>query len=292
MTSMTDLASRTALRALAGTLALAGVAAGCSDLDPGSVAVEERAIYGGQTVSSEAAQTVLIRGPGSTCSGAIYSKYWVLTAAHCIAASSDPNADGTVTVAEGAADYTIDGVLDGTGVARTLAAWVIYKHPFGTFGSIGTVDAALIFMSPSSSGANTALAPSSDFTNDSLNLYQGSITALINQTVASYGYGQRTFGGPLGLRVGSKRITGRLGNSYTAAALGTQGTNCWGDGGGKDMMFDSSTFKWVTTGIHATQEDGCTGAGDLESSSISWRDWVVSTAATCPAQTRTGHCHF
>jgi len=252
------------------------MAAACSMPEPEGAEPIQQPIFHGSAVANVGATGVVMLSNG--CSGTVYRRYWILTAAHCISGSFDTNGDGVITSAEGAGNYSVVNVVNDSGVTRNVAARTIYRFPTGGWNSFSGVDVALIFLDPSTTGAgvNYLATTTANYTSGTLNIYQGETQPnLLNVTVLAYGYGPTVPNGPGGtLNTAPKRIARVFDTAYEGALINNAGTSCPGDSGGPDFMFDGS--KYVVTGVHSTGDGVCGGGNDFQYSAKAWRSWAAA----------------
>jgi hypothetical protein len=294
------------------TLTLLGVVAGCDGAStnnelPGRIAAP---IYNGTLESTQSSGVIaLLRDGVFLCSGDIVNQYWVVTAASCISAADDSNSDGAVTFSENAGRYTVTGGPNSTGGLATLTAYKIVRHPNGAFSTGGTTDVAMIFVSPGSTGHSIQYIDPLKYTGGTVNVYQGSASSLVGQNLLTYGFGAI---GPSNLDRGNRHYAWKLLSSlygetgYYGGLLNNGGVpagiSCDGDIGGPDFYWDGAKLNLL--GIHALARGvyDCSGRGlggmgnvppsDFNAAAAAWSTWLASTAATCPAVTRSGRCHF
>jgi hypothetical protein len=292
------------------TLALVATIAGCEGTPTHDQPAAPTAgpIYHGTLEGSQSSGAIkLLRNNVFVCSGDIVSQYWVVTAASCINSADDANGDRVVSFSEGAGNYTVTGGPDSSGGLATYSAYQILVHPNGTFGTGGTVNAAMIFISPGSAGHSIQNMDPLKYTNGTLNVYQGSAASIVGSNLLTYGFGAV---GPSNLDQGNRHFAWKTLQSayqeisYNGTLLNNSGTlagtSCTGDIGGPDFYWDGAKLNLL--GIHSmTVDPACTGgfggagggsAYDINAVAASWRSWVASTALTCPATTRSGRCHF
>src|SRR5262245_58007441 len=89
---------------------------------------------------------VTVEGPGA-CTGTIYKRRWILTAAHCIPAAWDKNGSGVIgdAIGENPRQLKVDGGPNRLGQNVRRSAVYIRKHPQSKWGqAVGTSDTALI----------------------------------------------------------------------------------------------------------------------------------------------------
>jgi secreted trypsin-like serine protease len=184
---------------------------GCApgELDAQEVEASMQSIFNGTLVSSPR-ETGVVRVVGSlrSCSATVYSRYWILTAAHCFHAQFDRDGDGIITTPEGAGDFEVQNMANNSsGGVGSIRAWAVYKHPSSTWENSAIIDAALIFLQPGSLGAATEFLSTMSYTNGALNISQAATTSFANQTLYTYGYGFTEPNGTFGtLRSGQKRL--------------------------------------------------------------------------------------
>jgi len=271
--------NRTTERLCLGWLALSIAACETPELNEAQPIQQE--IYHGTPVSIPAATGVVMLLDGSLqgCTGTVYRRYWIMTAAHSFDGSLDGNGDGTITAAEGAGRYAVSNLVDDSGAVRRVGARAIYRFPTSAWGAFGGPDAAMVFVDPSTTGAgmNYLAANTGNYSNGTLNIYQGETQPnLLDATVLAYGYAPTIAGGPMGtLNSAQKRIARVFDTAYEGGVIANAGTSCAGDSGGPDFMFDGS--KYVVTGIHSTSSNGCANNGnDFQYAAKAWRSWIAA----------------
>jgi hypothetical protein len=257
------------------------VAAGCEGASvegeqAGEVESTQQPIYNGVKVASLAnAGPLGVPVLNMGCSAVVYSKYWLITAAHCFGPSADPQGDWVYW------NTDVPGGLYATGLQTspenqggTLNVLAAFRNP--KFSQ----DTALVLLDPKSSGAYLPAIWSytgNRNTNGHLVIYGSSNASLSGKSVLAYGWGPT---GEPDLTRGYKTV-GLWPSSeyYSGLPYNNGGTNCPGDSGGPDFWWDGGGMQ--LTGIHARV--GCAqGASDLNNGAEAFRTWVKETAATVP----------
>jgi hypothetical protein len=285
------------------------VLVGCQPEEDSPIEEHESPILAGTPVADVVSSGVVrLFTPKGSCSGVVYSQYWVLTAAHCFPAPfsgwlGDGNRDDVVTVTEGADQVSVTNLVDSSGALVTRNAWAIYKHPSATWGGTnsndtGQPDVALIFIAPSSTGVDTNRLNGAQYLSGALRVFQGSVFDLMDKTLVAFGHGPSFSGDPTRiLRSASKHVSFSGPILYQGEWINFGGISCKGDSGGPDFLRIAGHFAdtFVVTGIHSlgtgTDAAPC-GTEDWQPPSPNWRDWVAQKAGTCPTMTRSGRCHF
>lgn len=295
-------------RSVVGALCLAPaitLSIGCGDMPSSDEVVgKQGAIFNGALPTSATGTGVVLVRANGTGSGTIVNQYWVLTCAHAFAAAQDANNDGVITFAEGAGQTVVSGGPDLNGNPVALTAYAIYKHPASVWQGTAPsgIDAALIFLSPSSYGYSVKYLNQYSYSGGTVNVYQGATAPLVGADLMAWGYGPTgpNWVGAGALNWGWKVLHTAYANSYMAVQVpstGRYGTMCHGDSGGPDFYLEANPFRYSLVGIHSILNDeDCTGqnglAADWDSAASSWREWMTATSRLCPAVTRSGRCHF
>jgi hypothetical protein len=223
------------------------------------------------------------------CSSVVYSKYWVITAAHCFQAAWDVNNDGVISGSEKPSAFYVDRVvIDRAGHTGEIQIDAAYRHPNSAgWGSGQGTDVALVKLNGKSSGVYVPYLYPVNYSNGKLKIYNGSTASLQDQYVLAFGWGYFSNVLPWdnNLHKGWKIIyktdyTGADKGTYGASQYNEGGTTCHGDSGGPDYLWDGTGFEM--TGIHcqAWPDDCATGADhvDLNRGAEMWRNWVVAKA--------------
>jgi Trypsin len=248
--------------------------------------------YGTPATPSLGTGVVQVRGCDSRgcfyCTGTIFSRYWVITAAHCYDRRMDQNGDGQISSQEGAPMFWV-GPGPGPDPAfqpKYIAPRRIFFHPSSD------VDVAMVWLgTPYEDGFTTTSLSTARYTGTQsetayLNVFFAPTSAILGSNVYSYGYGFDGMGNGYGtLRWGAKTIAQEYGGGYAASGS----TSCPGDEGGPDYYVNSQGY-WFVTGIHSSLCCGCGGGTDWQSAASSWRDWAYSMWASCPDRTPRGQC--
>jgi hypothetical protein len=218
---------------------------------------------------------VTVEGPAA-CTGTIYKRRWILTAAHCIPAAWDKNGSGVIgdAVGENPGQLKMDGGpnLSGRNVRRTAVS--IRKHPQAQWGqAAGTSDTALIkvngdffpevvptwnlYYTLNSSGLpvlNLDLWPTSTLEPTSI--------------VTVYGYSTVWLG------FADAVVTGNFGNWFATGLLNDQGVCQFGDSGGPAFYWGAGE-RFYHVGITSTT-DNATFCGHIGTNFI--KPWVEKIA--------------
>jgi len=182
------------------------------------------------------------------CSGTIYKRQWVITAAHCFPASWDNNSDGFISSTE-IANYStngylrIDGGANSSGSQTAFNADGIYKPSGTAWGQAsGNNDIALVHIpSPGFYPEQISGYGSYYHTSNSvpvLNLDQWTTTSLEPTSwIDSYGWATATYLG---------WATGQVDESYTTwyqvEPLNGAGIACQGDSGGPGFWWGGNVW--------------------------------------------------
>jgi Trypsin len=244
-------------------------------------------IYNGAVASDVAQQGVGQILDGEACSAVVYSRYWLITAAHCFDPAWDTNGDGEISGSERPSPFFARFLaIDNSGTLGSIEISAAFRHPnSGTWGheAIFHTDVALVHLDPTSNGVSTSVLYAVNYSNGKLRIYSGSTASLQDSLVLAFGWGRQDSSGPgdgmlhkAWKQISKTDYTGDLSGAYNGIPFNDAGTSCPGDSGGPDYHWDGSAFQM--TAVHSTGPLDCTSGVDGDIGAQMWRDWVTATA--------------
>jgi hypothetical protein len=244
----------------------------------GSARAGHIAIYNGAAVSPVSPQMIVWGGPtgGAQCTSFIYSAYWVITAAHCIA-NYDQNGDGIITQAEMNPYEPNACVHNGPDANGNLFTYngtsdcnhvdLVVRGKEGVFGSATGFDVVLMHVTQPFGinwlVANRAASPTYanlKYTNGVLNLWTNQSLLPAGTILYSFGSGVDGQGHNGAVRWGTPQVLTdytswcSIGNRKPSGSQILQGSLCSGDSGGPTFYYSSSKY-WLF-GVASTAS-GC-----------------------------------
>jgi hypothetical protein len=84
----------------------------------------------------------------------VYSRHWVITAAHCLSAAFETNGDGFIHDFEVPAPFVVRFLQTGAGTTGERNVFVAIKHPTAVWGDTTGVDVAMLYLDPWSDGVS------------------------------------------------------------------------------------------------------------------------------------------
>jgi hypothetical protein len=284
------------MQAFSSILTLLGgvLLASCEAPPPSQIETEENPIYHGTDFSTNpitgVVRTCAPPHHDWSCSGMVYNKYWVITAAHCFHSSSDLNGDGVITPAEAYADdpyapFEVQRAMSAAGTLTNIAIQAAFRQPPGLYwGDSAVPDVALVRLNTTGAGVYIPNLYSGFYANQQLRLYQGSVRSwnpLESHYAIAYGYGPIDSSGTgRGLLHAAWKKIAPYPESYLYGGIkyNDAGPGCPGDSGGPDM-YQVGTDDYQDLGIHHTGDDlNCVGSQDMNMSVEEWRDWIYAMA--------------
>ena len=138
-------------------MVLSLILAGC---DSATVAGERpervaRPIFNGVVVADHGFEgTPQLLTPDTACSAVVYSRHWVITAAHCLSARFESNGDGYISDYEVDEPFHVRFLQTDSGTIGERNVFVAVKHPTAVWGDTTGVDVAMLYLDPTSAGVS------------------------------------------------------------------------------------------------------------------------------------------
>jgi hypothetical protein len=219
-------------------------------------------IYNGVAVTPVSPQMIVYGGPngGRGCTAFIYSAYWVMTAAHCIA-NYDSNGDGIITQAEMDPYEPNACVHNGPDANGNLISYngtsdcnhvdLVIRDKEGVFESATGFDVVLMHVTQPFGinwlVANRAASPTYanlKYTNGALNLWSNQSLLAAGTILYSFGSGTDGNGNYGAVRWGTPQVLTDYTSWCSIGNRNSQGLICSGDSGGPTFYYNSSKY-WV-----------------------------------------------